>query len=63
MNKRYRAAVRLSEKELEALTVISKREALSISETMRLLIREGIAKRGLRVVGLLSLQSKFEVKQ
>ena len=63
MNKRYRAAVRLSEKELEALTVISKREALSISETMRLLIREGIAKRGLWVVGLLSLQSKFEVKQ
>jgi len=62
MNKGYRAAVRLSEKEMEALKVISKREALSTSETLRLLIREGINKRGLWAVGLVTLQSKYEVQ-
>lgn len=60
MNKKYRISVRLSEKENEALRVISKREALDISETLRLLIREGIAKRGIWAVGMITLQSKYE---
>lgn len=60
MNKSFRVSVRLSDKENQALKVISKREALDLSETLRLLIREGIAKRGLWSVGMVSLQSKFE---
>ena len=60
MNKKYRISVRLSEKENEAMRVISKREALDISETLRLLIREGIAKRGIWAVGMITLQSKYE---
>jgi len=62
MNKKYRVSVRLSDKERDSLGVISKREALDLSETIRLLIREGINKRGLWAVGLVTLQSKFEVK-
>ena len=62
MNKTFRATVRLSDKEREALGVISKREDLDLSETLRLLIREGINKRGLWAVGLVTLQSKYEVQ-
>jgi len=62
MNKTFRVSVRLSDKEREALGVISKREALDLSETLRLLIREGINKRGLWAVGLVALQSKYEVQ-
>jgi len=62
MNKSFRVSVRLSDKEREALGVISKREALDLSETLRLLIREGINKRGLWAVGLVTLQSKYEVQ-
>jgi len=62
MNKTFRVTVRLSDKEREALGVISKREALDLSETLRLLIREGINKRGLWAVGLVTLQSKYEVQ-
>jgi hypothetical protein len=60
MKKDNRVAVRLSDKEFMALDVISKREYLNISETLRLLIREGINKRGLLSVGLITLQSKYE---
>lgn len=61
MKKGNRVSVRLTDKELMALEVISKREDLNLSETLRALIREGINKRGLWAVGLIKLQSKYEV--
>ncbi|MCE5209889.1 MAG: hypothetical protein LLG42_16495 [Chloroflexi bacterium] len=60
MNKIYRVSVRLTGKEFEALKIISKREDLNLSEAQRLLIREGIVKRGLSSVSLAGMMSHIE---
>lgn len=55
MKKEYRISVRLSPNERAALRIIARREALTLSETMRLLLREGMTHRDLFAAGLISM--------
>lgn len=56
MKKEYRISVRLSTNERAALRIIAGREALTLSEALRLLLREGMTRRDLFTAGLIGME-------
>jgi len=54
-NKNNFMAFRCTDRERKTLEIISRRENLDISSTIRLLIREGAQKRELNPIGLVTL--------
>ena len=54
-DKTNRLAFRCTDRERKTLEIISRRENLDISSTIRLLIREGAQKRELNPIGLVTL--------